>query len=133
MGPIRDRVAHGGDYETPLPRYLDKEIESIVCDDQLILRFTNGAVLSLSDQGQSCCEHRYLHTDDDLSVFTGARLRDVELREIGRVADANADAHEQTFLIVTTTKGVFTVCAHNVHNGYYGGIEITQRELRSGL
>ena len=33
----------------------------------------------------------------------------------------NDEIHEIQFLDVKTSKGVFQISNHNVHNGYYGG------------
>ena len=89
-------------------------------DGALRIRFTDGTGLRLYDKGRSCCESRYMRTDDDLSYHVGATLEDAEVHEGPDVEDEYG-GHEQAFLHVRTSKGVVVVNTHNEHNGYYGG------------
>lgn len=94
--------------------WIDRETE------RLLLTMRNGRTLVIRDNGQSCCEHRHMTCDDDLTHFQGAALISVEERE---VIDQN-EGYEVTdicFLIVNTSMGSFTVANMNQHNGYYGG------------
>ncbi len=79
------------------------------------------------DGGQDCCEHRYMHSDDDIQSFVGGTLIDAEIREVPNREDGYGDVHEVQFLIVTTSKGAFTIETHNEHNGYYGGFWVVAR------
>lgn len=96
-------------------------------DDALHFIFADGSKLKLSDEGQSCCESRYMRTDDTLSDFIGATLDGVELREAPDVTedDNYGETHEVQFLVVKTSAGQFTMSSHNEHNGYYGGFAIS--------
>ena len=104
-----------------------KKIKEIKCDEEsLRFVFEDGSRLKLSDEGQNCCEHRYMSTDDDLSHFVGAELWGAEVRE-APPTDRNDDdygVHDVAFLIVNTSAGSFTVSSHNEHNGYYSGFSI---------
>lgn len=97
-------------------------------EDNLIFRFEDGSGVRIYDDGQSCCERRYMTTDDDLQAFVGAKF-------IGAAEQAAANQpddwgeHEVAFLIVTTSLGAFTVETHNEHNGYYGGFWLVARSL----
>lgn len=97
-------------------------------DEALVLRFADGTGLRLADEGQSCCEHRYMTTDDDLSYFVDAELRDIEIAEAPD-GEGSGECHERQFLRVKTTKGDFTMETHNEHNGYYGGFYIRASAL----
>lgn len=92
-------------------------------DDALHFTFTDGSRIKFSDEGQSCCESRYMRTDDDLSAFVGAKLIGAEIKEAPEMADQYG-MHEVQFLEVQTDRGVFTMASHNEHNGYYGGFVI---------
>ncbi len=99
-----------------------KEIGALeIKDNALCFTFTDETRLRLRDDGQSCCEVRYMRTDDPLSDFVGGTLMDAEVRSAPNEPDAWGE-HEVQFLVVTTSKGVFTIANHNEHNGYYGGI-----------
>jgi hypothetical protein len=104
----------------------DLELES----EELVFTFSDGSRMKLFDDGQSCCEERYMHTDDDLAYYIGSKLLSAETRN---APDENAewDVHEVQFLLVTTDKGVFTMASHNIHNGYYGGFLIRVAALPS--
>ena len=77
--------------------------------------------MRLADEGQSCCENRYMSTDDDLSDFIGGTLLDAEIKAAPDETDEWGQVHEVQFLEVRTSKGSFTMASHNEHNGYYGG------------
>lgn len=116
----------GGNKETieAIQSSLGKTIENItIVDDSLIFVFTDKTRLKLFDDGQSCCESRYMNTDDDLSEYSGSVLIDFELKNAPYV-DGGWGVHEIQFLDVKTDKGIFTISNHNEHNGYYGGFWI---------
>lgn len=92
-------------------------------DDVLRFQFSDGSKLILRDEGQSCCESRYMTTDDDLSEYVGAKLLDAEIKDAPSVEN-EYEEHEVQFLEVKTDRGVFTMANHNEHNGYYGGFSI---------
>lgn len=110
-----------------------KTITSIaLVDDVLNIKFEDGYVLHLSDEGQSCCERRYMTTDDAPSEFVGAALVSVTILDspnIEQVPDedgyTSSDEHEIQFLRITTTRGDLTFATHNEHNGYYSGFNLT--------
>jgi hypothetical protein len=107
---------------------IGKTIASLTLDtdadtDMLRFEFTDGSNMQLSDKGQSCCEQRYMRTDDDLAEFVGAVLINLELKDAPNITDDSGD-HDVQFLVVTTSKGVFTMSNHNEHNGYYGGFSL---------
>jgi len=108
-----------------------KSIKALgIDDDQLVFTFIDGSKIALFDDGQSCCEHRWMHTDDDLDDFIGATLRGAEVRD-GPTDSSNeyGDLKESQFLIVSTSLGQFTVVNYNEHNGYYGGFSTVCREV----
>jgi hypothetical protein len=97
-------------------------------NDELCFVFEDGEKMRLLDDGQSCCENRYMRTDDDLRQFVGATLMSAEVREAPSVTEEYGDEHEVAFLVVTTDKGAFTMSTHNEHNGYYGGFWIVAKK-----
>jgi hypothetical protein len=98
-----------------------------VVDNDLTLSFSDGSKLRLFDDGQSCCESRYMRTDDDLSKFEGAKLLGFELADAPSIKDNEYEDHDVQFLNTKTSLGVFTCSNHVEHNGYYGGFSITAR------
>jgi hypothetical protein len=93
-------------------------------EDTVCLSFTmdDGSRFKLMDDGQSCCERRWMSTDDDLAYYIGATLLGAEVREGN--GTGGKDVHDTEFLIVHTDLGDFTMTSHNEHNGYYGGFSI---------
>ena len=119
----------GGNAETvaAIKASLNKVIQSAVLENnELRLSFADGTRLSLSDDGQSCCELRYMATDDDLAAHIGATLLDLETAEAPGVYDEYGE-HEVQFLRAKTDRGVIVCSNHNEHNGYYGGFWIIAR------
>jgi len=110
----------GYDRAEDFQKALGKVITKIEFDEsELVLWFGNDS-LRIWDDGQSCCERRYLHTDDDLQYYVGSLFWDVNQTEAPNIED-QYDVHEVSFLQVKTSLGVFTIETHNEHNGYYGG------------
>lgn len=125
----------GGNKETvkTLEASKGKKIASVALrDDVLYVGFKDGTGLRLADEGQSCCESRYMTTDDDLESFVGKEVRGYDLREGPTVTGEYEDEHEVQFLIVQTTEGNITLETHNEHNGYYGGFWIDAKPWNPG-
>ena len=101
-----------------------KKIERIELKDNVLkLYFVNGGCLSFHDDGQSCCESRYMTTDDNLSKFTNTKFIEATI-ESDPDRPVEYVEHNCQFLHVKTGKGSFTVETHVEHNGYYGGFSI---------
>lgn len=90
-------------------------------DDALHFTFDDGSRLKIWDGGQSCCESRYMRTDDKLEEFIGAKLIGATIKYAAPISDEWGYDHEIQFLDVETDRGVFQMASHNEHNGYYGG------------
>lgn len=104
---------------------IGKKIKSLeLKDNELIIRFMEGNGIILRDDGQSCCERRYMVIDDDLNSFKGSTIQGVEVRDAPSEGGED-DVHEVQFLVVITDNGNITAANHNEHNGYYGGFSIT--------
>lgn len=98
-------------------------------DGSLVLTFTDGSAITLYDNARSCCESRYMSTDDDLTYHIGATLVNAGVRD-GPTIESD-EVKEVAFLTVTTSKGTFTINTYNEHNGYYGGIDIRAKVTKS--
>ena len=106
---------------------LGKTISKVeLADDKLRFTFTDNSKIILFDDGQSCCENRYMTTDDDLQFFKDCTFDKIEIRDAPNLPDEYGD-HEVQFLLITTSKGIFTMETHNEHNGFYGGFEVVAR------
>lgn len=107
-----------------------KTIKSLEVDSNtLMIRFEDDTGINLSDDAQSCCEHRYMTCDDSLDYYVGAEYYDWETRDGGGDGGGDYSEHDIEFLIVNTSRGSFTVANHNVHNGYYGGFGVTEHTV----
>jgi hypothetical protein len=119
----------GGNSETvdTIRAAIGKKISRVwLAGDALHFRLEDGTGFRLSDEGQSCCESRYMVVDDDLEYHAGAVLKDVQLREAAPI-EGEYEVHEVQFLEVHTDKGVISAATHNEHNGYYGGFWIVAK------
>ena len=91
--------------------------------------FESGYAIKILDNGRSCCETRYITTDDDLPYYTGAILNNIKTESAPNVrSEDDYDCHEKEFLRIYTSKGVIVFETHNIHNGYYGGFLIEIEE-----
>src|SRR5262249_17241123 len=133
MGVLIHRLFGGGGQRAllALESVLNKSIASITQSDKDVqVRMADGSGVSLYDDGQLCCESRYMRSDDKPEDFVGAVLRNIELRDALNV-ESEWDEHEVQFLVLVTDRGNYTVSSHNEHNGYYGGFAITCAPLES--
>ena len=104
-----------------------KEIKSIVLEEKELTIGFDGSRLALWDDGQSCCEDRYMYTDDKLSDFIGSEFLGAEIRDGPEEQGEYGDVKESQFLVIDTSVGQFTIVNYNEHNGYYGGFAIAGR------
>jgi hypothetical protein len=121
----------GGGSANSADKYYGRVIASAVLDsegERLRIGFTDGTIIEIWDDGQSCCESRYMRTDDDVSSLVGGTLIRIEAKDGPEQEGEYGDAHEQVFVEVATDKGFITVANHNEHNGYYGGFGLTITE-----
>ena len=110
-----------------------KGISSVdISDCDLVIGLSDGRRLRLVDDGQQCCERRYMSTDDTLSDVVGATLLGIEVSGITDVIDDDYIDHNQRFLRVKTSKGILTIVNHNEHNGDYGGINVVAHFMGEG-
>lgn len=117
----------GGSKHDP-SEYYGKTIKSAtMTEDKISLTLADDKVISIWDNGQYCCEHRYMTTDDDIQSLVGNSLVRIEAKDAPDVADKWGE-HEQVFVEIATDKGFVTIVNHNEHNGYYGGFGLTITE-----
>jgi hypothetical protein len=114
-----------------ITKSVGKEIAGVtLLDNRLRFVFTDKTEMYVVDDGQSCCEMRYMTTDDELDSFIGAKLLGLETKDAPYAkATCEDDTHEVQFLEIQTSKGALTMANHNEHNGYYGGFSVTVEEV----
>lgn len=111
------------------PMYDGKVIKSVdMSEDALNIRFEDNTGITITDEGQSCCEHRYMTTDDDVQSLIGSVIQTIMVKA-GPDFEDDYDVHEQEFLEIQTNKGFITIVNHNEHNGYYGGFSLNIKEI----
>ena len=115
----------GGSRHNPDEFYGRKITSAVLDDNRLKLSFSDGSGAVLWDDGQSCCESRYITCDDDLSKLVGGELRRIEAKRSEEKSDEYGDPHEMVFIEIGTDECFVTICTHNEHNGYYGGFGLT--------
>lgn len=128
MGVLIGLMAGNEDSVNAFKEGVGKIIKELSLSENAVhFTFEDGYKMSLFDDGQSCCESRYMACADDLKQFIGAKLLSAEVKSAPNQPDQYGE-HEVCFLDVTTDKGVFQVASHNEHNGYYGGFLIRARK-----
>jgi hypothetical protein len=124
-------ILGGGSKEDP-KKYIGKTIKKAEFSDNAIyLSFDDKSSIRITDNGQSCCETRYMTTSDDFSILLGNKLTGIKVREYKEV-EADHETHEIAFLEIATDKNSVTVETHNEHNGYYGGFGLNIEEIKNG-
>lgn len=110
---------------------LNKVIKEVLCEDNKVtIYFKDGGCTTITDIGQNCCEHRYFTFDDDQNDLIGKKLTEIQVNdnEYNSVDDPECDVHESTFVNIVAENVTFSFTAHNEHNGYYSGFEVTIEE-----
>lgn len=118
----------GGSEHDPKEYYGIKIASASFSEEKLVLGLSDGRKISLWDNGQSCCEYRYMTTDDDPQKLVGGALRNIEVKRSEETEGEYGECHEIAFIEVATDDGFITVATHNEHNGYYGGFGLTITE-----
>jgi hypothetical protein len=107
---------------------IGKIISSATVDeDGCYLGFTDGSRLSIADEGQSCCEQRYVTCDDSPEDLVGQPYAGYEVKESTNDHEDDYDVHDAVFVEVKAGLSSIVMETHNVHNGYYGGFDITEK------
>lgn len=110
-----------------------KIVEAAIEDDALRLKFEDGSAIKIYDDGQSCCESRYLTTDDDVKTLEGHTLVSISAKDGPSEEGECGDCHETCFVEVQSSGGFVTLTNHNEHNGYYGGFGLSISELSPAM
>lgn len=117
-----------------LTKYYDKRITSVDSNDEHFdIHFDDGCSIRIRDGGQSCCEHRYMTCDDDVSKIIGSKLTNIELREGPTEEMEWGNEHQTMFVEIATDECFVTLTTHNEHNGWYGGFSIVITSLDDGV
>jgi hypothetical protein len=108
-------------------------------DNTITLYSKNFLRVEITDEGQQCCENRFIHTEDNLEIYGLGKLIKLDYEEI-EVEQENIkskiqylvsvpqdpdDEVEMAFLKITfqniVTINNFMFNTYNIHKGYYGG------------
>ena len=116
-------------FNPPASDFYGRKITSAeLWENNLELSFDDRTKIAIWDAGQSCCENRYMTTDDDVQYLVGSRLIRIEEKPGPDEYDDENEVHETCFVEVGTDQGFITLVTHNVHNGYYGGFALEIKE-----
>lgn len=116
----------GGGTRHSASEFYGKTIASAAMEnDRLKLSFTDGTLIEIWDDCQSCCEHRYMTCDDDLAKIIGGNLIRMDVKAGPEIKCKYGYEHEILFVEVATNECFITIATHNEHNGYYGGFGLT--------
>ena len=124
FGPMLHLVSAGCP-EKPSDFYGKEIVEATIREEALRLMFSDGSKIKIFDDGQSCCESRYMRTDDDVSSLIGHKLVRIEGKDGPNLNSYDDDPHETCFVEIATDAGFITITNHNEHNGYYGGFALS--------
>lgn len=118
----------GGSKEDPSDYYGRRIVSADINERRLRLELDGGATIHLWDDCQSCCERRYMSTDDDVQSLVGHRLTHIKPKRVECVESEHGGEDETCFVEVGTDDGFVTIVNHNEHNGFYGGFGLTVTE-----
>jgi len=120
----------GGSKKDPSDYYGRMIIDAEIHSDQFLLHFEDGVTIKIWDSAQSCCEHRYMSTDDNPKDLVGKKLKHIIMKECNTKETEYGDDHETVFVEIMTECGeTLTIVNHNEHNGYYGGFGLSVDEV----
>jgi hypothetical protein len=117
-----------------ITKYIGRTIASVEMTEEILtIGFADGACIKIFDDGQCCCEARYMHTDDDISSLVGHKLTGISEKD-GPIEDDEdhnglIETSETCFVNINTDDGFITIVNYNEHNGYYGGFSLEIEEI----
>ncbi len=120
----------GGSKESADKYYGRKIKAASMKNEKLNIAFEDGSEIQIFDNGPSCCESRYMRTDDDVNWLVGKTLKAINTKPADNKTGEYGEEHECVFLEIDTNEGCITFSNHNEHNGYYGGFGLTINEVR---
>lgn len=92
IGSMLHQLSGGSKHSST--EYVGKIIKSISMDgDHLYINFTDGIKIDIFDDGQSCCEYRYMRTDDDIQSIVGKTIVSILSKDAPNEPDGYGD-HE---------------------------------------
>lgn len=115
-------------------KYIGRRIKSVSFKDNVLsLVFEDKVTIEISDQGQQCCEHRYMTCDDNIQDLVGQVLKKILVKNVthGRERDdeSGAERPDTAFLEIQTNTNSVGFATHNEHNGYYSGFRLIIEEV----
>ena len=129
MGAMLHMLGGGSDKD-PKDYYGKVITDADINEDRMIIELDGETTIKIYDNGQSCCEHRYITCDDNPKDLIGGVLSKIETSDSGEKED-DWETHEWVFIEVGTDKDHIKFCTHNEHNGYYGGFGLTVTEVEN--
>src|SRR5580698_7388938 len=87
----------GGSPKSASDYYGQKIVSASLDDDALKLGLDSGKTIKIWDNGQSCCESRYMRTDDQVASLVGHTLTRIEAKEAPNEPDEYGE-HEVVFV-----------------------------------
>lgn len=121
----------GGSDKDPSDYYGRTITNAEIDDERMIIELDSKTRIKIFDDGQSCCESRYITCDDDVKDLIGGKLTKIESSEGDEDDGEYGEVHEWVFIEIATDKDHIKFCTHNEHNGYYGGFGLSVTELES--
>jgi len=99
-------------------------------DKALRIHFDDVSTIDILDEGDECCEHRYMNSDDNPIDLIGGILCKIEVKDTKITEGEYGDSHEICFVEISTHNEHIVLRTHNEHNGYYGGFNLCIREVK---
>lgn len=126
----------GGSQKDPKEYYGKKIKAATFASDNFAIEFEDGVKIKITDNGQSCCESRYMVCDDNPAELEGQILIGIEVKDVNPPhADyckkEYCDVHDVAFLEIQDNHSSITFSTHNIHNGYYGGFGLNVSEVET--
>lgn len=122
LGTMIDWLSDYNSDNEALKKAIGQKISSISIKNNVIkINFEVGFGIEIFDNGQSCCEYRYMVVDDkDFDHFVGAEFTGIDIGEY--ISGSHEYGyHDSEFLYIRTSIGTFDAVMHDEHNGYYAG------------
>lgn len=121
----------GGSPKNPDDYYGKKILDAKFINNEILIIFDDGVKIKIWDDVQSCCEYRYITTDDKIESLVGQTLIEIRTKEVADQKTKYDEVHEIVFIEIQGSQSVVTFCTHNEHNGYYGGFGLSLDEVKN--
>ena len=89
------------------------EVSAVTVGEEHAVIMCGEVGVRITDEGQDCCESRYITTDDDPARLIGSRLASITSGEVKEADGMDDECHDIVFVTIRTDTAELVLQSHN--------------------